>query len=83
MERAFELAIDMEIAALGILQKHHPRTVVEDGTKSCFTVSEFSLGSLAFGEVQKGHPPMGDVARRIVQCEALEIDATGGAGFCP
>ena len=29
MERSFELAIDMEIAALRILQKHHPRTVVE------------------------------------------------------
>jgi hypothetical protein len=83
MERSFELAIDVEIAALGILQKHHPWTVIEDGPKSCFTFAEFFFGSLAFGDVQKCRPPIGDVARLIVYCEALKIDATGGIGLCP
>jgi hypothetical protein len=81
MERSFELAIDMEIAALGVLQKHHSRTVIEDGPKSCFTFPEFFLSSLAFGYVQKCRPPIGDVARLIVYCEALKIDATGVIGL--
>ncbi len=74
MERSFELAIDMEIASFCILQKHHPWTVIENGSESRFTFAEFFLSSLAFGDVQQGRPPMGDTPGLIVNREALEIE---------
>ena len=51
MERSFEPAIDMEIAALDILQKDHPRAVIENGLEACFTFTKFLRRPLPLGDV--------------------------------
>ena len=83
MERTFELAIDKKIAAIGILQKYHPRAVLQNGLESRFAFAKFFLSSLPFGAVQKRGPPMGHVPCIIVNHEALEIDAREGADIFP
>src|SRR5437879_13225005 len=79
MERTFELAINKEIAALAILQKHHPRAVFENGLESHFAFAKFFFSYLPFGDVQKRGPPMGHVPCIIVNRMALEKDARVGA----
>ncbi len=54
MEGSFELAIDMEIAALRIFQKHQVRAIIKNGPEPRFAFTEFFLHSLAFGGVAQG-----------------------------
>ena len=51
VEHSFKLAIDMEIAALDILHKYHPRAVIENGLKSRFACVESLLRPLTLGDI--------------------------------
>src|SRR5574342_491447 len=51
MEGPLELAVDMQIAALRLFQKHQVRAVIKNGSESCFAFAELLLGPSALSDI--------------------------------